>query len=151
MNKAILLLSILALLNVSCRFDSSVQYTCQGPENINDGFNVGTLEEVNMKAALIERSVNKIYAGRFKEVHSMLIFKDNRLVFEEYFQGHQYRWDAPYHHGDWVTWDRNMPHRIMSATKFIFLYHRPSMHCHDGYIILHYGSQAAPSEGPYLL
>ena len=119
MKNAILLLSILSLLTVSCKFDSSGQYTYQPPENTEDGFATGSLDEVNIKAAPIKRAVNEIYAGRFKEVHSMLIFKDNKLVLEEYFQGHQYQWDAPYHHGEWVTWDRNMPHRIMSVTKSI--------------------------------
>ena len=76
MKKVILLLTILSLINVSCGFDTTGQYTYQPPENIQDGFNVGTLDEVNMEAGLIERAVKEIYAGRFKEVHSMLIFKD---------------------------------------------------------------------------
>lgn len=119
MKRAILLLSILSLLAVSCKIDSSGQYSYQAPENINDGITTGSLDEVNIKAAPIERAVNKIYAGRFKEVHSMLIFRNNKLVFEEYFQGHQYQWDAARHHGELVTWNRNMSHRLMSATKSI--------------------------------
>jgi len=117
MKKAILIISILTLFIISCKFDTSGQYTYQPPENINDGFDVGTLDEVNIDARLIEKAVNKIHQGKYKEVHSMLIFKDNKLVFEEYFKGHKYKWDAPYHHGEWVTWDRTMLHGIMSATK----------------------------------
>jgi CubicO group peptidase (beta-lactamase class C family) len=119
MKKAILLISILSLLNVSCKLDASSQYTYRPPENINDGFDVGTLDEVNIDAKLIEKAVDKIHQGKYKEVHSMLIFKDNKLVFEEYFQGHRYQWDAAYHHGELVTWDRTMLHDNMSATKSV--------------------------------
>ena len=119
MRKSILLISVLSLLYVSCKFDVSSQYTYGPPEKINDGFDVGSLVEVNIDPALIELAVNEIYSGRFKEVHSILIFKDNKLVFEEYFQGHKYRWDASYNHGEVVTWNRDIFHLLMSATKSI--------------------------------
>jgi len=40
-------------------------------------------------------------------------------VLEEYFPGHKYQWDAPYHLGEWVSWDRDMSHHLMSSTKSI--------------------------------
>ena len=119
MKKSFLLVIILSLLSVSCKFDVSSQYTYRPPENINDGFDVGSLDEVNINRRLVEQAVNEIYSGRYKEVHSMLVYKDNKLVLEEYFQGHKYQWDAPRHHGEWVTWDRNMLHGLKSATKSI--------------------------------
>jgi CubicO group peptidase (beta-lactamase class C family) len=119
MKKAILLISILSLLNVSCKLDASSQYTYRPPENINDGFDVGTLDEVNIDAKLIEKAVDKIHQGKYKEVHSMLIFKDNKLVFEEYFKGHEYKWDGVNHHGELVTWDWTMLHDVKSVTKSI--------------------------------
>jgi len=112
-------LSILSLLFVSCQSEPSIQYTYQPPENINDGFDVGSLDEVNIDSVLIEKAVNEINRGKYKEVHSMLIFKDNKLVFEEYFMGHKYQWDAPDHHGELVNWDKSMLHEIMSDTKSI--------------------------------
>lgn len=42
---------------------------------------------MNIDAALIEQAVNDINRGKYNEVHSLLIFKDNRLVLEEYFPG----------------------------------------------------------------
>jgi CubicO group peptidase (beta-lactamase class C family) len=69
--------------------------------------------------ALIEKAADEINRGKFKEVHSLLIFKDNRLVLEEYFQGHKYQWDAPDHHGELVTWDSSMEHVVQSVTKSI--------------------------------
>ena len=122
MKKTILIISILSLLLVlfvGCESEPVIQYTYTQPENINDGLNVGSLDEVNIDLALIEKAVNDINRGKFKEVHSLLIFKDNRLVLEEYFQGHKYQWDAPDHHGELVTWDRSMLHEIMSDAKSI--------------------------------
>ena len=119
MKKAILLLSILSLLFVNCKSDPSSQYTYKPPVNINDGFDVGSLDEVNMESALIVKAANKIHGGLYKEVHSMLIFKDNKLVFEEYFKGHEYKWDGVSHHGDLVTWDWTMLHDVKSVTKSI--------------------------------
>ena len=122
MKKSILLISIISILSlliVSCQLGPSIQYTYRPPENINDGFHVGSLDEVNIDATLIERAVNDINRGKYKEVHSMLIVKDDKLVLEEYFTGHIYQWDAPNHHGELVTWDRNMLHVIMSVTKSI--------------------------------
>jgi len=119
MKRIILLISILALLLAGCQSEPAVQYIYQPPGNINDGFDVGSLDEVNIDLALIEKAVNDINRGKYKEVHSMLIFKDDKLVLEEYFTGHEYIWDAPDHHGELVTWDRTMPHEIMSDTKSI--------------------------------
>ena len=119
MKKTILFISILSLLFVSCKQDPTTQYFYRPPENINDGINVGSLDEVNIDSVLIENAVDSIYKGRYKEVHSMLIFKDDKLVFEEYFKGHKFKYDSTNHHGELVTWDRTMLHNIMSVTKSI--------------------------------
>jgi CubicO group peptidase (beta-lactamase class C family) len=111
---------IISVLLIRCNTNNtSGQYTYQIPENINDGLATGTLEEVNIDEDLIAKAVSKISQGKYKEIHSMLIYKDDKLVLEEYFQGHRYKWDAPYYQGEWVQWDRTMKHQIMSCTKSI--------------------------------
>ncbi len=72
-----------------------------------------------MDVEIIEKVVNEIYSGGYSELHSLLIDKDGKLVFEEYFQGHKYQWGAAYHHGEFVNWDKRMLHDKMSATKSI--------------------------------
>jgi CubicO group peptidase (beta-lactamase class C family) len=99
--------------------EPSIPYTYQPPENINDGLDVGTLDEVSIDSELIEKAVNDINRGKYREVHSILIFKDDKLVLEEYFEGHEYQWDAPDHHGELVAWNSSMLHEIMSDTKSI--------------------------------
>lgn len=108
----------LSLLLVGCN-KATQRYFDNQPENIKDGLEVGTLEEVNIDSKLLEKAVSRIIRGKYDEVHSMLILKDNKLVFEAYFPGHKYQWDAADHKGEWAEWDKNMPHIIMSATKSV--------------------------------
>jgi CubicO group peptidase (beta-lactamase class C family) len=119
MKKAILLILIVSLLLISCQSEPIVQYTYQPPENINDGLDVGSLEEVNIDSELIVKAVNDINRGKYKEVHSILIFKDNKLVLEEYFKGHKYQWDGPNYQGELVTWDMDMLHCVHSVSKSV--------------------------------
>jgi CubicO group peptidase (beta-lactamase class C family) len=119
MKKAILLILIVSLLLISCQSEPIVQYTYQPPENINDGLDVGSLEEVNIDSELILKAVNDINRGKYKEVHSILIFKDNKLVLEEYFKGHKYQWDGPNYQGELVTWDMDMLHCVHSVSKSV--------------------------------
>ncbi len=107
------------LLANGCDPASTTDYSYRPPQKMDDGFDVGTLNEVGMNPALIAEAAGRIEDGRFGEIHSMLIFKDNRLVFEEYFPGHEYQWDGPNFHGAWVTWDRDMKHDIASVGKSI--------------------------------
>ena len=125
MKKRFLLISIAAvLIGVGVYLaitlsQPSIPYIYQPPENVNDGLNVGTLEEVGIDLELIQEAVNRINRGKYREVHSILVFKDDKLVLEEYFEGHRYQWDGPNHHGELVTWNRSMLHDIKSDTKSI--------------------------------
>ncbi|MFH1321514.1 MAG: serine hydrolase [Bacteroidota bacterium] len=117
LKKSILLLLVFSLLFIGCAKDISSQWIYHSPENINDGIQVGSLVEVNMDSNLIVKAINRICRGKYKEVHSMLIYKNGKLVLEEYFQGHKYKWDARGYRGDLVNWNRDMSHSNMSCTK----------------------------------
>ena len=119
MKQTAIIFSILLLLTIACRFAPSVQYNYQPPDNISDGLSVGTLDEANIDIEMIEKAVNDINRDKYKDVHSMLIFRNGMLVFEEYFTGYTYRWDGPDYHGERVTWDRDMLHCVHSVTKSI--------------------------------
>lgn len=119
MKKTTLILLFLLLLIIACRFEPEVQYHYQAPENVHDGLSVGTLDEVNIDTEIIKKAVNDINRGKYKDVHSMLIFKDGKLVFEEYFTGYSYQWDGPDYHGELVSWDRDILHCVHSVTKSI--------------------------------
>jgi len=107
---------IYGLLFISCNpCDSRYQY--QIPEDINDGLSTGKPAQAGMDSAYISEAVRRIKCGDYGEVHSLLIYKNNQLVVEEYFGGHKYQWDAPYYHGEAIQWNRDMLHHMMSTTK----------------------------------
>lgn len=116
MSQSTLITLFLSCLLISCS-NYNPNYIYHPPENNKDGLTVGTLERVNMDTAIITKGVNKIQGGKFGAVHSMLIFKDDKLVLEEYFQGYKFQWDAADYKGEAVQWDREMPHSNMSCTK----------------------------------
>lgn len=115
----IFLTALLSFITASCGSNSSTQYSYQPPEQLEDGFEVGSLDEVGIDVALLAEAVDGIENGRFGEIHSLLIFKDGQLVFEEYFPGHDYQWDGPNFHGDWVKWGPDRRHNIHSVGKSI--------------------------------
>lgn len=118
MRNSTVMLLFLSGLFISCNTCKS-NFIYQPPGNLNDGIAVDSLSSVNIDTAMISKAVNKIHCGKFGEIHSMLIYKDNLLVLEEYFQGHRYKWDAPAYHGELVDWDRSMAHEMMSVTKSV--------------------------------
>ncbi len=118
MKTTILLMLSLSLLHVSCNHDFSNVYPYNPPEQLGDGFEVGTLEQVGIDTQMILKAVGRIHQGKYKEVHSMLIFRHDKLVFEEYYQGHKFQWDAADYHGELVQWDRDMLHHNVVYQKF---------------------------------
>ena len=103
MIKTILLAAFISVLFIGCASEPTIPYNYQPPENTGDGLDTGTLAEVHIDSVPIEQAVNEINRGKYKEVHSMLIFKDNKLVLEEYFTGHEYIWEAANHHAEKVV------------------------------------------------
>lgn len=116
--KTILLLSIL-ILNLNCTRDLSADRQYGVPAEKNDGLHVSALQESGFDASKVMKASQRIRDGKYGEVHSMLIYKDDKLVFEEYYEGHKYQWDAPNHYGEWVSWTGDMLHCIQSDTKSI--------------------------------
>jgi CubicO group peptidase (beta-lactamase class C family) len=116
MKTSLLVISFLSLLFTSCN-NCITEFVYHPPKDINDGLGVGNMKDANINTAVIEKAVSKIQCGKFGEVHSMLIYKDNMLVLEEYFQGHKFQWDAPKYYGELVNWNMDMFHSMMSCTK----------------------------------
>lgn len=116
--KTIITISILGLLNLACsKVFTDIIY--HAPVSLEDGLEVGTLEEVGLDTQLILNASGMIQAGKFGEIHSMLVYRHERLVYEEYFPGHEFKWDAPYYYGNYIQYDQNTLHGIMSCTKSV--------------------------------
>jgi CubicO group peptidase (beta-lactamase class C family) len=61
------------------------RYIYQPPAKLNDGLLIGNLNKSGLDTSLLTKMMNKIVAGKYPGVHSVLIVKDGKLVFEEYF------------------------------------------------------------------
>ncbi len=77
------------------------KYHYQQPEKLNDGLEVGSLENIFGHPEPILQMVKNTIQGDYPDVHSILIYKNNKLVLEEYFYGY----------------NANKPHQLRSATK----------------------------------
>ena len=78
-----------------------------------------TADKGYLDSLLLKKAAAEISQGKYGEVHAMLIYKDSKMLFEEYFPGHQYKWDGPNHHGDLIKWDKSIPHGVKSVSKSI--------------------------------
>jgi CubicO group peptidase (beta-lactamase class C family) len=66
--------------------DGDVQYyKYHQPDTLSDGLSTGDVAVSGLDTALLNKMMNKIIAGDYPNVHSVLIIKDKKLVFEEYF------------------------------------------------------------------
>jgi CubicO group peptidase (beta-lactamase class C family) len=117
MKTILLFISILLLCTYGCQKDFSDHWPYNPPVFINDGIDTGTLDMVNIDIEMITKAVGRIEQGKYNEVHSMLIYKNDMLVFEEYFSGHKFDWERANYYGEWVEWNINSKHKIMSCTK----------------------------------
>lgn len=119
MIKTILILTVSFFYMASCGTGTSSQFNYQIPEKVDDGFDVGHLDEVSIDSGKIGSAIDDIKNGEYGEIHSLLIYRNGQLVLEEYFPGHDYKWDGPYFLGDWVEWNRDIRHNIHSVGKSI--------------------------------
>ncbi len=98
---------------------SSYLNSYYSPSVFNNESCAGTAAEEDTDSLLLKQAAGEIRQGKYGEVHAMLVFKDNNMLFEEYFPGHQYKWEGPNHHGEWINWDKSMPHGVKSVSKSI--------------------------------
>ncbi len=119
MKKLLLFFLTFHLLLIGCNSQPTITYDYQIPEQLQDDVPVATLATLEIDTVLLARAIQEIHKGRIGEVHSLLMYKNDVLVVEEYFPGHRYQWDAPYHRGTWVEWNRSMPHSVQSVTKSV--------------------------------
>jgi CubicO group peptidase (beta-lactamase class C family) len=78
-------------------------YSYKKPPKLKDGLLTGELVKTGLNKALLTEMTKKIIDGTYPNVHSVLIIKDGKLVFEEYF----------------YEYDRSKLHELRSATKSI--------------------------------
>jgi len=79
------------------------EYKYQIPEKIDDGWEPSTLETEGVDPKKINELIENILKGDIKNIHSILLVKNGKLIFEEYFYGY----------------NRDTKHIMYSASKSI--------------------------------
>ena len=79
------------------------EYTYQIPEKITDGWETSSLEEEGVNSEKIVELIEDILSENYKNIHSVLLVKNGKLVLEEYFYGY----------------DRHTKHGMMSTAKSV--------------------------------
>lgn len=108
----LIVLVVVLLVLVAC---SGEAY--QAPDKTADGWATASPAEVGLDGEMLLQAVDRINNGEYANVHSLLIAKDGKLVFEEYFDGHIWEYAAERYEGPMATFDRDTQHTIMSVTK----------------------------------
>lgn len=80
---------------------NNYQYTYTQPSHDKDGLSTGHWDKTGLDKKLLAQMVERIVNGTYPNVHSVLIIKDGKLVFEEYF----------------YEYDKNKLHELRSASK----------------------------------
>jgi hypothetical protein len=92
-------------------------YTYNIPEQLNDGWNVGSLTNVGLTTEPLVNMMEYLNGRDDHRVHSIIIIKDSTLVFEEYFADFYFDTDHVQSEGEWIEYDRNTLHFMASVTK----------------------------------
>ncbi len=112
----IIVLFLFMLTDTSCDgLFRDTDYVFQVPEQTNDGLEVGETWETGTDTTYLIKAVENIKKGKYNEVHSMLVYRNGKLMLEEYFHGHKFQWkDALPENGD--SWSKT--YKIGSGLDF---------------------------------
>ena len=75
----------LILLLGSCGKEKNKYFTI--PDQVNDAIETITFKEAGIDEAIIKTMVDSIVSNNYPNIHSVLILRNNKLLFEEYFPG----------------------------------------------------------------
>ncbi len=83
--KKTFVISILLIFIFSCKSNNKDNFPA--PEKLNDSIEVSTLENEGIDTVFISNLIDSIEKGIYPNIHSLLILRNNKLVFERYFSG----------------------------------------------------------------
>lgn len=86
------------------------------PSTVGDGWATAAPGDVGLDAAPLERLTEAIRRYPDWNIHAVLVERDGRLVYEEYFAGEDDRWGQKLGR---VTFDRQTRHDLRSVTKSV--------------------------------
>jgi CubicO group peptidase (beta-lactamase class C family) len=114
--RCVFVLITAVLMTISCVKEEEYPevYNYKIPDVLDDGWMTGSLSSADISEKPLYNLMNRIYATPEHNIHSILIIKDSRLVFEEYFDGEKFKLGK--YTGEY-GFNRDDLHTLCSATK----------------------------------
>ena len=115
----ILIISLVTVLFLGSCNDEESGYSYEIPPKTSDGWEVSSSNEVGLDSAQLIDMVDYLASRYVHQIHSIVIVKNAKLVFEKYFEGYLYSNDPPGSNGDFILYDRETDHFMASVSKSI--------------------------------
>ncbi len=115
MKKIMMLIIFIVMTSVSCD-KTNDEWVYSVPVNHNDGWETASVEDVGISLQPLTSMMN-YYNTIEHKIHSILIVKNGKLVFEEYFPGYTVGSSSNDFEGDYVTFSWDRVHITCSVTK----------------------------------
>ncbi|MEE4115453.1 MAG: serine hydrolase [Marinilabiliaceae bacterium] len=112
-------LFVLVVFFVACGKDGPGSYTYRVPLQRDDGWAVASAADEGLRTDLLESMMLMIDGTRGDNIHNILIFKNGKLVLEEYFEGYLYSNNPPGSNGAYITYDYSIDHFLASVSKTV--------------------------------
>ncbi|NIM95834.1 MAG: serine hydrolase [Anaerolineales bacterium] len=87
------------------------------PEPWGDEWKTAGLNEVGIDEAQITTAIERIRDGSYNNIHCILIVRDGKLVFEEYFDGYTWDYVGEKFKGELTEYGVDTIHNLASVTK----------------------------------
>jgi len=113
------ILIFIAGTSLACNEDPITRYKYSIPEAAEDGWETGSADQAGISSAVLSEMMDYIDDNPGHNIHSLLIFKDEKLIFEKYFEGYLYSGNPPGSNGDLICYDRETDHFLASVSKSI--------------------------------
>lgn len=109
----------LILLLPACKDQNGNGHYYSIPQEANDGWEVASADEEGLSSSVLQDMLDYLESVQGHNIHSILIIKDDKLVFEEYFEGYLYSTSPPGSNGDFIEYDRETDHYLASVSKSV--------------------------------
>jgi len=123
MKKRLVLICLSILfINFSCSEKDNAchdDWVIKKPEKTDDGWQISSLNSVNINHEKLQLLVTRICDSTYQNIHSILIVKDDKLVFEQYFTGYTFKYEADECKGRLTKFSANTLHNLASVTKSV--------------------------------
>jgi len=90
-----------------------------GYSQTNAEWKIGSFVETGIDSLKVSEMEGRILDSTYQNIHSVLIIKDQRLVYEKYFQGYKYDYKADGLKGELIQFDKETTHNTASVTKSV--------------------------------